>query len=548
MMGDQRRRDLESHVQETLALLKEYEDQLRLSDDPRERRRVEGEIAQLRHLLASYHAELAAPGQADEASRAQIEFVNRENELHLLHVERLRASRSPYTLISAPPGYGKTYLLQRLLHTVESDEKLRQGWCSRYVDCGAAAGDQVGHVVHAITGASLQHGNGPDVATDRVCDCVVQELSAPYPDGRRAVLLTFDAVERLEEATRAWLCTLLHELRQRTRPASQDIITVRVIVAGRNAELFWEGYEQAHPLPPAPQRINLSPFDEHPIQELIWGHTQAARIDLDDQAVIQIAGEVRYLGGGHPAVICGLVDDLAGQSFAVGPVSEYFERDRERLVRTVVSPVADELRESLAASLDARTREAVQTLSVFRRVNANTVQALVEAGVLLPEINEIDLLGDMQRAHLLSGPDLREPFYRDHLMRRIWALDMAHRSVESRAQYHRLNKIAIALYRNWIHNLGHGLPDTVLKATQRLLSVVEWLFHALQDEDVDEDELRAELQEHIRVLSEPSQPPSVADLIADEIKRDADVRYLLRRLGDDPVSIVCRWLKAGKDR
>jgi len=118
--------------------------------------------------------------------------------------------------------------------------------------------------------------------------------------------------------------------------------------------------------------------------------------------------------------------------------------------------------------------------------------------------------------------------------------------VESRAQYHRLNKIAIALYRNWIHNLGHGLPDTVLKATQRLLSVVEWLFHALQDEDADEDVLRAELKKHIRVLSEPSQPPSVADLIADEIKRDADVRYLLRRLGDDPVSIVHGWLKAGQ--
>ena len=52
-MGEQRRRDLESHVQETLELLKEYEDRLRLSDDPRERRRVEGEIAQLRQSLAS---------------------------------------------------------------------------------------------------------------------------------------------------------------------------------------------------------------------------------------------------------------------------------------------------------------------------------------------------------------------------------------------------------------------------------------------------------------------------------------------------------------
>jgi hypothetical protein len=245
MMGEQRRRDLESHVQKTLELLKEYEDQLRLSDDPRKKRRLEGEITQLRQLLASYQAQLAAPGQPDGTSRVPIEFVNRENELHLLHVERLRAARSPYTLISAPAGYGKTYLLQRLLHTVESDETLRQRWCSRYVDCGAGAGDQVDHVVYAITETSQQHGNGPDAATDRVCDCVVQELSAPYPEGRRAVLLIFDAVERLEEAARAWLYALLHELRRRTRLASQDIITVRVIVAGRNAELFWEGYERA---------------------------------------------------------------------------------------------------------------------------------------------------------------------------------------------------------------------------------------------------------------------------------------------------------------
>jgi hypothetical protein len=107
-----------------------------------------------------------------------------------------------------------------------------------------------------------------------------------------------------------------------------------------------------------------------------------------------------------------------------------------------------------------------------------------------------------------------------------------------------LNKIALDLYRNWIHNLGQGLPDTPLKATQRLLSVVEWLFHALQDEDMDEDGLRLGLQKHVRVLSEGSQPPSVADLIADEIKQDAELCYLLRhRFGDDGVSIVCNWLK-----
>jgi hypothetical protein len=178
-------------------------------------------------------------------------------------------------------------------------------------------------------------------------------------------------------------------------------------------------------------------------------------------------------------------------------------------------------------------------------VNANTVQALVEAGVLPPGTNAIDLLGDMQRARVLAGPGIREPFYCDSLMRRVLALDLAHASRESRALYHRLNRIARDLYETWIHNLGRGLPDTPLKATQRLLSVVEWLFHALQDESVNDDGLRTALQGHVGVLSEGSPSLSVADLIADEIAADAEMRYLLcHRLGDEGVSVACGWLRS----
>jgi hypothetical protein len=87
------------------------------------------------------------------------------------------------------------------------------------------------------------------------------------------------------------------------------------------------------------------------------------------------------------------------------------------------------------------------------------------------------------------------------------------------------------------------LPETHLKATQQLLSVVEWLFHALQDANMDEDSLRTALQEHINALSEGGQRSSVADLIADEIERDTELRYLIRhRLGDDGVSTVRGWL------
>lgn len=511
---------------------------------------------------------------------AESTFVDREGELSLLKLDRLRASRSPYTLISAPAGYGKSSLLRYLVNAIESNQSLREKWCVRYMDLGLMAAQdpegQVAHIAHAIAGSpSLRASDLPVVSSkqlvegggiasggtarntpvpqfietmppvDEVVRAVAQGLSTPLPEGRRAVLLIFDAVERLDEGSRKWLYALLSDLRRRSHLDAQEIIVVRVIIAGRSVERFWEGYEQAYPKQAVPQRIRLACFDAHPVRELIWNRARAAHVELDGQIVHQIAVEVQYLSGGHPAVICGLIDDLAAQSFAIGPVEEYFTRCRQQLVQTCLTSIAHSLLESLESDLDAQGREAVQVLSVFRQMNANTVQVLVAEGTLGPETNEIDLLGDMQTANLLEGPSIRTPFYHSRSTRSIWALDMAYGSPESAALYQRLNKVALGLYRGWIHNLGQGLPDTPLKATQRMLSVVEWLFHALQDSDIDEDGLRSELQAHIAVLSEDDQLSLIADLIADEIKKDTEVHYLLRRrLGQDGVSTVCSWLQS----
>ena len=475
---------------------------------------------------------------------AETEFVNREDELYLLHVERLRASRSPYTLVSAPAGYGKSYLLQRLINTIHSDETLRQKWCVRYVEFNPGEGTtRIADVARTITGASPDE-RAAGASTDSVCDYIVQDLSAPLSGERRAVLLIFDAVEHLDEQTRQWLSVLLNDLHRRTRAGYQEIITVRVIIAGRNTEQFWEKYEQAYSKP-APRRINLSPFDEHPIQELIWDQVQAASIPLDDQTVGQISTEVQYLSGGHPTVICDLVDDLARQSFAIGPPGEYFVQNRKRLVQTYLSPVAGDLLASIEDRFNATIREIVQMLSVFRQISASTILALAQAGILSNKIDEVELLGKMQRAQLLAGPTIQRPFYHDHLMRRVLMLDVAHVSPRTQAQYRRLNKIALDLYASWIHNPGEqGLPDTPLKATQRLWSVVEWLFHALQDENINEDNVRSGLQEHIDILSEDNQSPFIADLIADAIRSDNEICYLLRqRLHSDSVDVIDDWMK-----
>ncbi len=168
-------------------------------------------------------------------------FTNRDDELYRLQPERLRASRSPYTLIGAPAGYGKTCLLQRLLHLAQNDQK----WHVRYVDLSQETDDQITHVTRVIAGREPSGGReadvGPESASEQIYRAVLQELSAPSSQGRRAVLLIFDAVERLDAASAAWLCQLLHELQRRTHTGERELITVRVIIAGRAVEHFWEG-------------------------------------------------------------------------------------------------------------------------------------------------------------------------------------------------------------------------------------------------------------------------------------------------------------------
>jgi hypothetical protein len=62
-----RRRDLQAHILECYEIIKEYEDKHRVSDDPKERRRFEREIAEQKTLLASFEKELA---ELEDVSRA----------------------------------------------------------------------------------------------------------------------------------------------------------------------------------------------------------------------------------------------------------------------------------------------------------------------------------------------------------------------------------------------------------------------------------------------------------------------------------------------
>lgn len=470
----------------------------------------------------------------------QDDFVNRTRELDLLDVERLAASRSPHLLLSAPTGFGKTYLLKQALQRIERDPANGARWTVRAVELGPSPDrDALSLIVQAIAGQPAEG----DVAAlvERVCDHIVGELAAPLDEGRQAVLLVVDGIERLPQAARQWLYSLLYRLYRRTRVDDREAITVRVLLAGHNVEQFWEECEQACPLLPAPQRLDLGPLDAHAIEELIWNQARRVHTVLDDRTARQIAEHVWYLSGGHPKAIHGLVADLARRLFLIGPVAEYYVAQQEYLVIHCLLAVATELLHDLHPGL----REAVQALSVLRRVNANSVQALIQAGALPQGTNELRLLGDLQRAHVLSGPSIAEPFYRDRFMRRIFVLDLAYRSAASKAYFERLNAAALALYAGWIRDVEPRLTEPHLRSAQRLFAAIEWLYHALQDRRRPVEGIQAEFRALVAVLSQGG--PGVAPLIAAELRQDAEIGYLLRcRLGEGGVDLACGWLETDK--
>ena len=82
-----RQDDLKADIQETLALIKEYKEIRRLSSDPKEQRRYEREIADLRKLLEGYEAELAELRKVYETekmppAKTSVPIQNDGSQLH----------------------------------------------------------------------------------------------------------------------------------------------------------------------------------------------------------------------------------------------------------------------------------------------------------------------------------------------------------------------------------------------------------------------------------------------------------------------------------
>lgn len=435
-----------------------------------------------------------------------LEFANRVREL-----DTLCDPDRPSIVIDAPAGYGKTYLLGEVLAHHKNGRY--PGWACTLIDLGEKPGrfQVVETIIRSVGVTPLSSATLEQLAE--------QLVAAILKCGN--LLLLFDTADAAPPRLVEWLkYEWIPGLRKRLATESGEA-RIRVVFAGRQITAQhpfgwdWPRTEYGDPL-------KLESFREATVRELVAKTAQksehgrrAGQVTLDTGA-----REIWTISGGHPAIIKTLIQHLDEQQWQDGDIS----RSRVQLFDRFVAPRI--ARDFEAFGIDGELQEMLRVLSIFRRFNINTLQAL-QSVEQLPKGDCGELLPRIARTNLVKYPSEEDPFYSDAIVRKLLLIEMR---LKGEQRYQALNDLAYRIYRLWLSGLN--LNRVKLSTPSGALSVafaLEAFYHFLQQDPrlLYRTPIQDTLQELLDQLAEQG--------LDDEFRRaasaDSDICDRLQQLG-----------------
>jgi hypothetical protein len=292
---------------------------------------------------------------------------------------------------------------------------------------------------------------------------------------------------------------------------------VRIFIAGRDTKTMWDeissfGTKGLR----ANEKIELSDFGPLAIETLISKKSRIKRLDLTRSQVINLAGEMLFLGCGHPNILSEIINDVLDEIKDKGFGGLDFEKNRKGLVEHYISTQVDEISTGIIERYGKNTYDVLRLLSCFRLVSVDTIRMLIKEGKLPNDIDPIGEHATLQKAFYLPKRKKNENLNRDPGQRRVLALDMQYGRGQNVALLHEIHEIAKKFFRTWIES----------KYTDLESAAIEWFYHSLcLCGDVNEikiDEFRS-LISLIKVEDKITTP---AKMIVDSIADDMEIKYL----------------------
>jgi hypothetical protein len=481
-----------------------------------------------RELLSMLQGKL----QYDPFGGENFDFVNREIELGTLDPAKLRNSYWQCALVSAPAGYGKSRLLKRLTEKVG---EAAQHWNWIYIDLAERphSSSVIPHIWGKIFRKEFPDGLSVENARQQVCAHILDNSCRDPKDGSFCgILLMVDAVDDLAPADAEWLFSVLNHVVTGSY-ISYDRGTVsfpvRFVFAGRKVQEFWSEYRRWENSSGcryhlrSEKLLTLSPFEHTHVEELIDRKATKKHFETSQLDIADIAKTLLYLSGGHPKVINGILDELIEIGFR--QIDSHFENDN---IRNLVERYIHNLVQTALEKYDPLSQKNIRTILVFRMVTLDILDQLRVNSLISWTEDNAKLLSFLRDSQFLRFDD-KALCYRDDILRRIIYLDFAFGCVENAAHIQAVHRCALAYYTALIER---GEPKSAY--------FIEWLFHALQTDDMSRERIISEWNSLVENIHSSSfLAEDLRKAVMEALPKDSEIRYMYGKcFGSEDFSLL----------
>ncbi|MGB8648960.1 MAG: TIR domain-containing protein [Anaerolineae bacterium] len=413
-----------------------------------------------------------SPTGSPSPGAISLEFENRDFEF-----AEIRNPGTPALMvIDAPPGYGKSRLLEHVEEWYKHQENT--DWvCARIGLDRESCLDNTAQVLDQI---ALPLGVGP------IENGEAQVLIEKLVERKKNVVLLFDSIE----GNRSVVEWLQKEVVTPLRSAfQQTVLLVRVVFAGRylsNSQWEWRGY----------RIVPLTVFEDDIVRQAVL--KQLERTRLRDETKETVASEIAHLSSGHPGIMEALLMNPPNGGWASAIASGQLKPEiRKQLFHKHAEPVIERI---LDKTDDQDLGKVLTILSVFRRFNVNTIQTLqtlaqnpsllaaeqsdseselqsLLAPFLTVQMEPMSVLRRLVGSGLVSGPTPTKPYYHDSIIRQLMLTKLQMEDGQDRL--YKLNLLAQRIYALWFDNRtieGNPLPYSVADEAQ-IAYAIESLYH-----------------------------------------------------------------------